>query len=97
VAALALPGCKAPFVWSDPSVQAVSCGITAAVLPLLESLAATLGFPLSVVEALYGTACAEAAARGMSQHDAEQYGVAHARELGMKMRAEGMREIPGAP
>lgn len=80
--------CSAPFVFSNPSTQTVTCEITAAVLPLLEELSATLGFPLSVVESLYSAACAEAAAKGMSQHDAEQYGVHHARALGMKMRAE---------
>lgn len=91
VVGLALGGCKAPLVWKDPSVQAVSCGITGAVLPLLESLAVTLGFPLSVVKDLYSTACEEAAAKGLSQHDAEQYGLQRARILGEHMRAAGMR------
>jgi hypothetical protein len=82
----ACAGCSAPFVFSSPSVQAVTCEITAAVLPLLEEAAASLGVPLAVVESLYATACAEAAAKGMSQKDAEAYGVALAKQRGLEMR-----------
>lgn len=90
---LALTGCARPFVWSSPSTQAVTCEITSAVLPLLEELAATLGFPLSVIEDLYGTACNTAAAKGMTQHDAEQFGLAEAKRLGFAMKARGMRAV----
>lgn len=90
--ALCLGGCKAPFVWSDPSVQAVSCGITSAVLPLLESLAVTIGVPLSVVEKLYADSCSFAAAHGLDQKASEKYGLEHARLHAMAMKASG--EIP---
>lgn len=86
---LVLGGCASFLHWKDPNVQAVSCGITSAVLPLLEELAVSLGVPLAAVERLYATACAEAAAKGLSQHDAESYGVAEARTNALRMRAEG--------
>lgn len=57
----------------------------------MEELAATLGFPIGVIEDLYNSACKTAMAQHMSQHDAEQFALGEAKRLGYAMRARGMR------
>lgn len=69
---LALAGCSSFLHWSSPAAQAVTCDVTAALMPEIEALADATGIPVTVIEALYGDACTLAAARGLSQHDAEQ-------------------------
>lgn len=93
LAALALAGCASFMHFSDPTAQAVTCGITSAVLGPLEALAASLGFPISVIESLYSDACAIAAAKGMTQHDAERFGLEHATVRARAMHAMGMRAV----
>lgn len=78
LAALALSGCSSFLHFSNSDVQLVSCDVSAAVLPILESEAATLGISLQVVEMLYTQECSNARAAGKSQSDAENYGVTHA-------------------
>lgn len=94
VAVIALTGCSSFLHFSNPSTQAVTCEITAAVLPLLEDLSATLGVPLATVEDLYSDACTQAAAKGMGQADAESAGVNAARDGAplalILMRAKGI-------
>lgn len=95
--ALSLLGCSSFLHFSDPSVQAVTCGISNMVLGPLESLAVTLGLPLWVVEDLYSAACAEAAKAGMTQEQAEKFGLQHAQMHGMqlkKMKATFAAERP---
>lgn len=89
--ALFVCGCASFLHFSDPGTQAVSCSVTTALLPELEALASLTGIPLSVVEALYSDACTEAASRGLSQHDAEQAGLAAAKRAATMLTNFGAR------
>lgn len=84
-----LLGCSSFLHFTDPGVQAVTCGISNMVLGPLESLAVTLGLPLWVVQDLYSTACAEAAKSGMTQDQAEKYGLEHAKVYGLRLHRMG--------
>lgn len=86
-------GCSSFLHFSDPTAQSVTCGITSVVLGPLEQLAKLLGFPLPLVEDLYSEACNFAAAQGMNQHDAEQFGLKHATERAQAMHAMGLRVV----
>lgn len=78
----------------DPNAQAVSCAITSAVLPELEAIAASFGFPISVIEALYAEGCTVAAKQGKTQDEAQKYGLAHARTEGARFKKLGAHFEP---
>lgn len=77
--------CTSFLHWSDPTAQAVTCAITEGILSVLQSIVVATGIPMNVVQVLYGDACAEAAASGLSQHDAEQAGLAATRQRAMRL------------
>lgn len=90
----ALGGCSSFLHFKDPGAQAVSCGISAALLPEIEAIAASLGFPVNVIEALYADGCTTAAKAGSSQDDAEQAGLMHAKAEGARLKKLGAHFEP---
>lgn len=98
LAAVVLSGCASPFHFNDPTLQTISCAVTAAVLPELEALAVSTGIPLDIVEAMYADACNVAALQGMSQADAEKYGLEKAKVGAARLKAFGAHfDDAGAP
>lgn len=87
-------GCSSFLHLKDEDAQAVTCGITGAVLPAIEAIAAMFGFPVSVIEALYTEGCETAAKQGMTQEEAQKYGLAHAKTQSARLKKLGARFEP---
>lgn len=85
LAALLTNGCG---FFQSPTGKAVTCDISAGVLAALQDLLLIPGVLIGPLEEAYAAACAQAATKGMNQHDAEQYGLEHARTVAMKMGLE---------
>lgn len=79
--------CSSFLHLSDPTAQSISCVVTGALLPELEALAASLGLPLYVVQALFGPACDQAARHATTQAQAEKEALASVRALATKLSA----------
>lgn len=94
-------GCSSFLHFTNPTAQSVSCAITAAVMPELSALAIALGIPLDIIEAAYADACNFAAVQGMSQADAEKYGIEKAKVLAARLKLYGAKfsepDDAGAP
>jgi hypothetical protein len=86
--AMCLTGTAGCGFFQSPTGKAVTCDISAGVLAALQDLLLIPGVLLEPLEAAYSKACTQAAAKGMTQHDAEQYGLDHARTVAMKMALE---------
>lgn len=87
-------GCSSFLHWNDPTSEAVTCGITSAVLNALQAMLVIPGVVLGPIEAAYSAACQKAAAQGMTEADAQAYGLEHARAEAMKMAVQYKAEHP---
>jgi hypothetical protein len=87
--------CSSFLHFNDPTAQAVTCAITSLLMPELEAIVVATGIPLSVVEALYGDACNAAAARGLTQEQAQREALSATRGTAMKLSKMGAK-FPGA-
>jgi rRNA-processing protein FCF1 len=94
VTAAFITACSSFLHLEDPNAQAVSCAITSAVLPEIEAIAASFGFPVSVIEALYAEGCAAAAKQGKTQDEAQKYALAHARTESARFKKLGAHFEP---
>ena len=85
-------GCSSLFHFKDPTTQAVTCGVASAEIPIIESAAAICGpfapACLDALVAIYGSACADAAAHGKSQEEAHQAGLEAVNRRASAMKAE---------
>jgi len=89
-------GCSSFLRAKDPTVQAVSCAVSGAIMPAIQAIVAMTGIPMNVVEALYAEACGDAATRGLSQADAEKFGLERARSRAMTLHKLGATFPHGA-
>lgn len=98
VVPLVVLGCASFMHFQNNTLQTISCAVTAAVLPELEAMATAMGIPLDIVEAMYADACNVAALQGMSQADAEKYGLEKAKVGAARLKAFGAHfDDAGAP
>jgi hypothetical protein len=89
-------GCKSFLRFSDPTAQAISCVVTGTLMPAIQVIVAMTGIPANVVEALYADACGDAANRGLSQAEAEKFGLERARSRAMTLHRLGATFPHGA-
>jgi hypothetical protein len=91
LAGLEVLGCSSFLHFSDPTTQAVTCAILAPEEAIIESSAAMCGpfapACLSALQALFGDACATAAAAGRSQDESHKAGLAAVQKHAGTMKA----------
>lgn len=81
--------CSSLLHFSDPTAQSISCLVTGALLPELEAIAAAEGLPLSVVQALFTSACNESAQHAATQAEAEHDALLTVQSMARKLHRMG--------